>query len=471
MRRLSGFDTAALALETDASPLHMMAILVLDTSTVPGGYSYERLRNFLAARIHVVPPLLQQLVRVPGELHRPVWVDAGPLDWDYHLPRTILAEPLDDARLSYIAGELASRRLDRDRPLWQLHVVEDPTSSRVALMARVHHALMDGLGGMEFMSSLFELEPNEPDDPPAAPRAGTTGTAPSAFELLRGAVADLPSLVSSGARLAGNALRIVNGFARPGPQVDESDAAPRPFSAPATPFNARLTATRSVALSQLPFATVRDIRTKADATVNDVVLAIVSGALRTYLLDRDALPERALVAGVPAASDAPAASFGNALSFLLVRLATEVDDPLERLQFVQHEAGAAKRTADDIGMMTLARLLDAFTPLPIDATLALYRSVLLGRIPPLWNVIVSNVPGPPVPLFVAGARLVGLYPLGPVYEGLGMNITVLSREDTLDVGIVACADLVPDVDALAALMRPALDELAVATGVPLDLST
>ena len=130
MRRLSGIDTAALALETDASPLHMMAVLVLDTSVVPGGYWYERLREFLATRIDVVPPLLQLLRRVPGELHRPVWVDAPAIDWDYHLPRTILTEPLDLSRLGAFAAELAGRRLDRDRPLWQLHVVEDAGTER-----------------------------------------------------------------------------------------------------------------------------------------------------------------------------------------------------------------------------------------------------------------------------------------------------------------------------------------------------
>jgi diacylglycerol O-acyltransferase len=461
MRRLSGLDTAALALESESAPLHMMAVLLLDTSTVPGGYRYDRLRDFLAARIHMVPPLLQQLARVPAEVHRPVWVEVSDLDWTYHLPRTIVTEPLDRERVERFAAELAGRTLDRDRPLWQLHVIEDATADRVVIMARVHHALMDGLGGMEFMSTLFELEANEPVV--EAPHRLHAEPAPTSADLLRRALADLPALPAEAARLAGDAARLVAGFL----QRESTAARPaaRPFTAPRTSFNARLTSARTVSLSELSFREVRAVARASESTVNDVVLAIVSGAMRKYLSDRGMLPVRPLVAGVPAATDAPAASFGNALSFLLVRLATDVATPKERLAAVREEAHAAKRTAGELGMQSLARLLDVFTPLPIDATLGLYRSLLVGRVPPLWNVIVSNVPGPPLPLYVAGARLVGLYPLGPVYEGLGLNLTVLSRESSLDVGIVACLDLLTDVDALGALLAPELDALARAYGV------
>ena len=142
--RLNGLDAALVELETDRAPLQMLAVLMLDTTTVPGGYEYARLRDFLAARIHVVPPCRRVLVAVPGKLHRPVWAEVGELDWDYHLPRVVSGEPLDLARLSTIAAELAEQRLDRSRPLWQLLVVEDATAPRVAVIARVHHALMDG---------------------------------------------------------------------------------------------------------------------------------------------------------------------------------------------------------------------------------------------------------------------------------------------------------------------------------------
>lgn len=461
MRRLSGFDTAALALESESAPLHMMAVMVLDTSTVPGGYRYDRLRDFLAARIHVVPPLLQQLARVPAEVHRPVWVDVSELDWSYHLPRTIVTEPLDRERIERFAAELAGRTLDRDRPLWQLHVIEDATADCVVIIARVHHALMDGLGGMEFMSTLFELEPNEPAV--EAPHRLHAEPVPTPAQLLRRALAELPALPADAARLAGDAARFVAGLVQREP--GENRSAARPFTAPRTTFNARLTSARTVALSQLSFPAVRAVARASNSTINDVVLAIVTGAMREYLSERGMLPVRPLIAGVPAATDAPAASFGNALSFLLVRLPTDAATPKERLLVVREEARAAKRTAGELGMQTLARLLDVFTPLPIDATLALYRSLLVGRVPPLWNVIVSNVPGPPVPLYVAGARLVGLYPIGPVYEGLGLNITVLSRESSLDIGIVACLDLLSDVDALDALLGPELDALARAFNV------
>jgi diacylglycerol O-acyltransferase len=248
-----------------------------------------------------------------------------------------------------------------------------------------------------------------------------------------------------------------------GPSSD-GQSAPRPFTAPRTRFNAKLTPARSVALTELRFQTVRDVASRNHATVNDVVLAIVSGALRTYLFARGLLPAQRLIAGVPAATEPAGAAFGNSFSFLLVRLATDVEDPLERLAVVKREARRAKQTAD-LGMKTLAKLLDLFTPGPLDASIAAYRSLLVGRIRPLWNVIVSNVPGPPVPLYIAGARLVGLFPLGPIYEGIGLNLTVISREESLDVGIVACREMVPDVADLAALLALALEELARSTVV------
>jgi len=466
MRRLSGIDTAALALETDASPLHMMAVLVLDTSVVPGGYRYERLREFLATRIDVVPPLLQLLRRVPGELHRPVWVDAPAIDWDYHLPRTILTEPLDLSRLGAFAAELAGRRLDRDRPLWQLHVVEDAGTERVAIIARVHHALMDGLGGMEFMGSLFDLEPGEHANPQGQRTAPVE--VPSRVALVGGALADLPRLTTAAVRFATDAFHQVRAATIRRDAADDAQWSPLPFTAPRTIFNGKLTPARSVALTELPFEVVRAIKSATGATINDVVLAVVTGAVRTLLIDRNALPNRPLVAGVPAATDTAGVAFGNALAFLWVWLPTDIDDPLERLERVQHAAHTAKRTGERIGLQTLAHLLDVFTPLPIDAMLALYRSVVIEHIPPLWNLMVSNVPGPPVPLYVAGARLVGLFPLGPIYEGLGLNLTVLSREESLDVGIVACRDLVGRLDELAMLLETELDALARATGVPAE---
>ena len=460
MRRLSGMDAASVGLETEATPLHMQAVLVFDTSTIPGGYRYDRLRDLLAARIHVVPPLLQQLVRVPGGIHRPVWVDAPDLDWDYHLPRVLSTEPLDLEFLSRFAAELAGQRLDRSRPLWQLQVVEGPTDDRIALVARVHHALMDGLGGMEFMAELFELEPNAPSVEP--PTAIGGAAPPSGAELVGRAVADFASMPAAAARFAREIAQSVSRIASQ-PRADD-DTAPRPFTAPRTPFNQRLSASRAVSLRSLPFDTVREIAERTDSTVNDVVLAVAAGAVREYLLAHDALPYRRLVAGVPAAAGEGGTFGGNTFSFLFVRLPTDVAAPLDRLFAARAEAQRGKR-AGEFGLDTLGHLLDLTTPPALDALFSFYRSVLVGRAAPLWNLIVSNVPGPPVPLYLGGARLVGMYPLGPVYDGIGLNVTVLSREDALDVGIVACRDLVADTELLAAQLADALHELAEAVGL------
>jgi WS/DGAT/MGAT family acyltransferase len=434
----------------------MTAVLVFDTSTVPGGYSYEQLRHLLAARIHLVPPLLQQLQVVPGRVHRPVWVDAPTIDWDYHLPRVISTQPLTFAQLGKIAAELLEDRLDRERPLWQLQVVEDPNHERIAIMARVHHALMDGLGGVEFMAQLFELEPNAPAFEPLGRLE--RHPSPSNASLLADAVRDLGSLPAAAARVASDVVRTASRLASE-PRDGESRAA-RPFGAPRSVFNGTVTPARAVSLTELPFGSVRRIAARAHCTVNDVVLAMASGAMRRYLLERDQLPGRRLVAGVPAATGHDSGAItGNAFSFMFIRLATDVDDPAERLTATMEEASIAKRAAGSLGMQTLGNVLDLFTPPPLDVVLSAYRSVLVGHVPPLWNVIVSNVPGPPIPLYLGGARLTHMFPLGPIYENLGLNVTVLSKEDALEIGIVACPDLVPDPDALSKQLEHALDEL------------
>jgi WS/DGAT/MGAT family acyltransferase len=459
MRRLSGLDAASLALEAAATPLHMTAVLVFDTSTVPGGYSYERLRHLLASRMHVVPPLLQRLQVIPGRVHRPVWVDAPTIDWEYHLPRVISTERLDLRRLEVMAAELLETRLDRGRPLWQLQVVEDPTQERIAIMARVHHALMDGLGGVEFMAQLFELEPSAPALEPLGRLE--RHPSPSRTSLLADAVRDLSSMPATAARVASDVVRTAARLVSE-PRDAEQRAA-RPFGAPRTIFNGNVTAARTVSLSEYSFVTVRRIASQAQCTVNDVVLAACSGALRRYLLERDQLPGRRLVAGVPAAtSNGDSSISGNAFSFLFVRLTTDIDDPIERLTATIEEASVAKRAAAALGMQTLGDVLDLFTPPPLDVVLSAYRSVLVGHAPPLWNVIVSNVPGPPVPLYLGGARLTNMFPLGPIYENLGLNITVLSREASLEIGIVACTDLVDEPRVLAGHIDAALAELAVA---------
>lgn len=455
MRRLSGIDATFVEMETAASPMQMMAVLLLDTSTVPGGYSYERLREFLVANLHRVPPLMRRLVAVPGRVHRPVWVDVDELDWDYHLPREVSVDPLDLERLSRMAGRIAAGRLDRDRPLWQLTIVEDAQTPCVAIVAKLHHALMDGVGGMEFMAELFETDPAQPivETPPRRAEREQ----PSAIEILGRAAADLPSFTVDTFRLGRNLARSAR-VAMSRPKVRDAPRAPAPFTAPTTPLGARLTPDRAVSLAELPFDRVRDIAHRADATVNDVLLALVAGALRTHMRNTGALPSRRMIAGVPVDIGA-GIGFGNSFAFLLMRLATDIDNPRERLSVAKAESQRGKRAGNDLGIDTLNRALDTVHPTIGALFVRAYLSVLAGRVPAAFNAIVSNVVGPPVPLYLAGARLTGMFPLGPIYEGVGLNITALSREDTLEIGVVACETNCPGAQQLGSLIASGLGEL------------
>jgi WS/DGAT/MGAT family acyltransferase len=319
---------------------------------------------------------------------------------------------------------------------------------------------------MEFMASLFELEPRD-HGAAAPPPVMNRSEPPPSVSVLRKAIRDLSVLPVDAAQALGQGAHFVTEFVTRAATGGES--APLPFTAPRTLLNGRLSPRRAVALERISFPAVKNAARVADVTVNDVVLAVVSGALRQYLRRRDACPVTRLVAGVPAATDASGGGFGNALTYLLVRLPTEVDEPIERLRIASRESDISKRSGKSLGMRTLTSALDVLTPMPIDVALGAYRNVLVDRMRPLWNVFVSNVPGTPVPLYVAGARLEALFPLGPVYDGFGLNITVISHLDQLDVGVVACSDLVGEIEELAAEILDGFTDLCEALNVAVEI--
>lgn len=460
MERLSAFDATMLYSESSSVPLNVCSIACLDTSTIPGGYDFERVREHLATRLKALPELRAKLANSQLNLDHPVWVDDDDLDLEYHLHRIALPAPGGRNELVDVCSRIAAAPLDRSKPLWEMWVIEgisetDPFSGgHVALLIKVHHAAVDGVSAANLISTLCDLEPDGAAPEPvegfggARPFEIAAGGLVRAFmrplQLTRAVPATMQTLVSTITR------------ARSG------KAMAAPFSAPATVFNAEISSDRIIAVAQLELDDVKKVKNAFDVKVNDVVMALCAGALREYLLKRGELPDKPLIAVVPASvhdkSDRPGR---NQLSGFFNNLQTHIEDPAERLRTIAESSSRAKAHSADIAPTLLADVTQALPPALFGMAMDVLSRTPLKRAA-IHNVVISNVAGPQDKLYAMGAEMKALYPLGPIFHGSGLNITVMSLGGKLNIGIISCRKLVNDLWDLADRFETALDELLAA---------
>lgn len=462
LQRLSGLDASFLYLETPTQPLHVCSVLELDGSTIPGGYSFEGLRAAMALRITAIPTFREKLANSFLNLDHPVWVEDEDFDVQRHLHRIGLPAPGGRAELAEICGHLAALPLDRRHPLWEMWVIEGLSGSgtrkrgRMAVMTKVHHAAVDGVTGANLMSQLCSVLP---DAPPPEPVEASAEANP-----LRIALGGLGRFAARPIKLATNVLpSTVTTVIETVRRVADGRAMASPFAAPHTPFNASITAHRNVAFAQLDFEDVKLVKNHFDVKVNDVVMALVSGALRRFMLDRDELPEASLVAMVPVSvhdrSDRPGR---NQVSGMFSSLETQIEDPGERLRAIAAANTVAKEHSAAIGATLLQDWTQFAGPAVFGVAMRVYARSRLTE-SPVHNLVVSNVPGPQMPLYFLGAQVDAMYPLGPIFHGAGLNITVMSLNGKLNVGLISCPELLPDLSALADGFIPGMKELVKAT--------
>lgn len=462
MERLSGMDATFLYIENPSHLMHVSMVSVFDVDDMPGGYSFEKVRELVASRLPRIDMFRRRLVTVPFNLGHPIWIEDPDFDLDYHLRRVAVPSPGSIRELTDLAGDFVSRQLDRARPLWEMQVVEGLEGGRVGLLAKVHHSMVDGVSGAEMMVHLFDLEPTPaPVDEPVPDLKGER--VPGDVEMVTHALMSSLKTPARLARVLPGTVRSVVGLLQTrrnstGPNM------PAPFTAPRTPFNAAITPHRSVAVTRLNLDDVKHVKRTFGCTVNDVVLALCGGALRTYLDRLGELPEIPLIAVVPISVRGEGSTEGsNAVSAMFTTLATDIADPAARIAAIHETTKGAKEEHKAIGADLLTDWAEFAAPAVFSRASRLYTSMKLAdRHRPIHNVIVSNVPGPPFPLYLAGSRLQMLCPLGPVMEGAGLNITVLSYMDSIDVGLIACKELVPDLWDLAHAFEEAMDELIAA---------
>ncbi len=469
MQRLTGLDAGFLWMETPACAMHVAGLAVFDPTTAPGGWSLESVKDMLAGRLHVAPPFRRRLVEVPFQIHHPLWIEDPDFDLDRHIRHIAVPAPGGPPELATLASHLVSLQLDRSHPLWELWVIEGLEHGHVAFLTKVHHAAIDGVSGNDLLVALFDLSPEVAElSPPEEP--WEPDRIPTDVELVGYAASSL-------ARQPAQALRALRRTTEAALRMRtsnrEADAAPppAPFSAPRTSLNAPLTPHRSFASVSLSLPDAKAVKNAFATTVNDVVLALCAGALRRYLDSCDEAPEGPLVAMVPVSvrDEGEKGAMGNKVSMMLTSLATDVDDPVVRLLAVHASMAKAKAQQEAIGAATLQDWAEFAAPALAGRAARLYsRARMADRHRPVFNVIISNVPGPSFPLYSVGAKLMAHYPLGPIYHGSGLNMTVMSYEDHLDFGLVACPDLIDDVWVLADGLRDSLEELvkAAATQSP-----
>ncbi len=463
--RLSGLDASFLYMETPTLHMHVAITAVFDPSTVPGGYSFRRVRQLINDRIPLAPVFQRRLVEVPMRLGHPVWVDDPEFDIDNHVRRAALPSPGGMRELGDFAADVISRQLHRDRPLWEMWIVEGVEDGKIALVAKMHHSTVDGVSGAELLGVLFDLEREPPATATLTPRQ-LDSRIPSSFELVSQAmVAGLVAPYDVG-RMLVRTTRSIFGIRRI--RQGLTGKAALPLTAPRTSINVAVHARRRVAFAAASLTDVKKLKNEMGTTVNDVVLAMCAGALRTYLLAGDELPDIPLVTVVPVSVTPDVAELkgSNKVSAMFVQLPCQIDNPLERLRLIHEGTKGAKEEHQALGATTLQNWAEHATPNVFAAAARLYTGMKLAdRHRPVANLVVSNVPGPDFPLYLAGSQLLGMFPLGPVMDGMGLNITIMSYLGVLYWGLASDSRAVPRLWDVAAAIPHALSELMAAAGL------
>jgi WS/DGAT/MGAT family acyltransferase len=461
----------------------------------PDDPDYEPLaswRHQIERRLHLLEPLRRRLRNVPFNLDHPYWVDDPDFDLDFHVRHTAVAPPGTDEQLAELVARIVGRPLDRSHPLWESYVIDGLPEDRFGILTKVHHATIDGASGAELLVLMLDGDPAG-DDIPTPEDEWRPEPVPSDGEVLTRAAANLarkpgravvlatrtvrelgrttrnPAIVAAAnqvrAGLRGPLGALLNVGRERAPEGES--VGPLPSGAPRTPFNAAITPHRRFAFKSTSLTLVKDIKNALGATVNDVVMAACAGGLRTWLEKHDALPDGPLVAMVPVSirTGEETEKWTNRVSGIFASLPTDEPDPVERVARVHEAMVGAKELFDAVPADALTDFAQ-FPPPAVFARAMRTATRLSTRFQMPVNVVISNVPGPREALYTAGAKLLHYYPVSTIVDGQGLNITVQSYLDTLDFGLVACRELVPDLWDMVDAIVEDLEGLAKAAGVP-----
>jgi diacylglycerol O-acyltransferase / wax synthase len=507
MQHLSALDALFLYLETPETPMHVGSLFLLEKPKGHRGSFYPNIRRLIESRMHLAPLFSRKLAFMPFDLANPMWVHDDNVDLEWHIRAMTLPKPGSTAQLEAAVAKLHEGMLDRDRPLWQFTIIEGLASGEVAFTSRIHHAGLDGQGGVALAQAVLDIEPK------AAPRAHKTNTKetprntmpPSAAKMLsaafRNSVAQYGKILKAGAgavkSLGAGAIALTSSQAKkmgaPTEQlsglaniaelagnVAKLKTSDTPLQAakkllpkgmklgPRTPLNVAITGKRSFATAQIPLSEAKALAKHFDVKLNDIILATVAGALRLFYADDKTILSKAMIGAVPASLRTPGdTSQNNQVTMMLINMATNIADPAKRMAAIREASSAAKTltgsmkgamtaVTSDLPTLGIPWLMGIITPL--------YKTAVgTNRIPVVANLVISNVPGPPMPLYMAGAKLKSYYPVSIVTHGLALNITIHSYAGSLDYGFIAAKEQVPKLAHLIKCLLAAHQELMAVT--------
>jgi diacylglycerol O-acyltransferase / wax synthase len=473
MRQMGGQDASFIYNEAPRMPMHISSLSIYDPSTATGGtVTFKGILDHIGSRLALVPAFRERMVRVPFDLDHPWWVLDPDFDLEFHVRHIALPKPGNWRQLCIQAARLHARELDLDRPLWEMYVIEGldnvegvPRGS-FGLVTKTHHAAIDGVSGAEMIAVIHDLTPDAETAP--APEPPKADPLPNPYELMMRAGINNATQPQRFAEFVQRAMPAFPSFPTMPRRVTAAPAAPR------TRFSGTVTAHRVIENRSFDLGEVRRIKSAVPgATVNDAVLAIVAGALRRYLEAKGELPNEPLVVMAPISirSEEETGAMGNRVSAMMLPIPTNVADPLERLRIVHETTQETKGMASAIPAKTLTDF-NEFVPWAI-AGLAARTAAdlkLAETMAPAINTVVTNVPGPQVPLYFAGAELLQQFGMGPVTDGMGISHPVYSYNGQIAVSVTACREMMPDPAFYAECLQDSFDELVAATAPPAKAS-
>jgi WS/DGAT/MGAT family acyltransferase len=454
--RLSPLDVSFLYLEGDTTPMHVGGVVVLEPP--PDGFDYDRLVRIIGERIATVPRFRQKVKWVPGHLGNPVWVDDNDFDVTYHVRRSALPKPGTEEQLKELTARVQSRRLDRSRPLWEIYLVEGLADGRIAIITKTHHAMVDGVSAVDIGAVILDItrEPRE-----TATTTWEPQPEPSGFDLVTDAVTSLVRKPAELVNTARTGVADVRRATRRAAELTTGFAAALKVTAraaPESPLNADIGSQRRFAIARTELDDYKRVRKEHGGTINDVVLATVTGALRTWLLTRgESVNGKSVRAMVPVSvrTEDEQGALGNRVSSYFVDLPVGEPSPVLRLTQVSYAMSGHKDSGQSVGAEALVTLSGFVAP-TLHAMGARLAAGLSRR---LFNVVVTNVPGPQIPLYAAGAEMLEVFPVVPLAKGQAVSIGLTSYNGGVYYGLNADRDAMPDADVLAQCIEEALAEL------------
>ncbi len=451
--RLTGLDSSFLHLERSGAHMHVASTSIFEGPPP----THEEFRDHIASRLHLVPRFRQKLRFVPFGQGRPVWVDDPHLNLNYHVRITALPEPGSEEQLRNLAARIFSQQLDRSKPLWELWLVQGLEGDRFAIVGKSHHALVDGISGVDITTVLFDTEP-EPANPPALPPKWAPRPEPTDFKLLADALherATSPREFVRGVRAALRGPRqVLRGFGDTGKMIGAG------MSAPSTPFNVEIGPHRRVAFVRADLATLKAVKNEHGGTVNDVVLSVVTGAIGNYLRarghDTEGLEMRAMVP-VSVRAEEERGALGNRISAMMAPLPVWCEEPVRRLHLITEIMGDLKGSGQAVGAEILTRIVD-FAPTTIAS-----QAARLQPAQRFFNLVVTNVPGPQFPLYVLGRQMEAIFPMVPLARRQALCVGIMSYNGQVNFGLIGDYDAMADLESFGRDLESAIAEI---TGVP-----